>query len=104
MLRRCYHPPRVKTNSIISAMLSELDVRKEPSKYSQRRIVPSTPSPDQSPLLSLAHPIYGLPESLVLNMASMSIYPWQSPCLLGKGVSAGEENPVYIAQQAEVSC
>ena len=92
MLSHCYLRPRLKANSIASAMISELNVRKEPSKYSQRRIVPSTPSPDLNPLLSLAHPIYGLPESLVSNMASMgvrSIYPWQSPCLLGKGVLAG---------------
>jgi len=81
-------------------MLPGLDAHNELSKYSQRRIAASTPGPDQNPLLSLAHPIYGLPESLVSNMVSIgvrSIYSWQSSCLLGKAVLTGEQNLVYTA-------
>lgn len=70
------------------------------SEYSQRRAAASTPSPSLNPLLSLSHPRYGLPEPLVENLASMginSIYPWQSCCLLGRGLLAGEQNLVYSA-------
>jgi DNA polymerase theta len=51
-------------------------------------------------LLSLRHPDYGLPSSLVDNFASLgvnSIYPWQATCLLGKGHLTGEKNLVYSA-------
>ena len=70
------------------------------SEYSQRRAAASTPSPSLNPLLSLSHHRYGLPEPLVKNLASMgvnSIYPWQSSCLLGRGLLAGEQNLVYSA-------
>lgn len=61
---------------------------------------PSTPGPSQNPLLSLAHPHYGLPGTLVKNFASLgmnSIYPWQSSCLLGRGILNAEKNLVYTA-------
>ena len=58
------------------------------------------PGPSQNPLLSLSHPRYGLPQALVKNFASLgikSIYPWQSSCLLGRGLLDGERNLVYTA-------
>ncbi|KAL6715842.1 hypothetical protein ACLMJK_006803 [Lecanora helva] len=58
------------------------------------------PGPSQNPLLSLTHPKYGLPETLVKNFASLginSIYPWQSSCLLGRGILEGSKNLVYTA-------
>ena len=70
------------------------------SEYSQRQATKSTPSASLNPLLRLSHPCYGLPESLVRNFVAMgidSIYPWQSSCLLGRGVLTGERNLVYSA-------
>ncbi|KAI9698174.1 MAG: hypothetical protein M1836_004176 [Candelina mexicana] len=72
----------------------------EPSEYSQRRAFTSTPGPTQNPILSLSHQLYGLPQSLIRNFASLginSIYPWQSSCLLGRGLLTGEKNLVYTA-------
>ncbi len=65
-----------------------------------KQIPALTPGPSQNPLLSLSHPRYGLPENLVRNFASLginSIYPWQSSCLLGRGLLNGEKNLVYTA-------
>ncbi|KAL8873979.1 MAG: hypothetical protein Q9174_000633 [Haloplaca sp. 1 TL-2023] len=62
--------------------------------------IASIPSSSLNPLLSLSHPKYGLPESLVTNLATMGIryiYPWQSSCLLGRGLLSGEKNLVYTA-------
>ncbi len=70
------------------------------SEYSQRRAAASTPSSSLNPLLSLSHPRYGLPETLAKNFSSLginSIYPWQSSCLLGRGLLTGEKNLVYTA-------
>lgn len=56
--------------------------------------------PSQNPLLLLSHPRYGLPETLVSNFVSLgisSIYPWQSSCLLGRGLLDGGKNLVYTA-------
>ena len=50
--------------------------------------------------MSLKHVKYGLPLQLALNFESLgvcSIYPWQSSCLLGKGVLSGETNLIYTA-------
>ena len=58
------------------------------------------PGPSQNPLLSLSHPSYGLPQRVVSNLASLgikSIYPWQSSCLLGRGLLQGQRNLVYTA-------
>ncbi|MDI1488358.1 MAG: hypothetical protein OHK93_007633 [Ramalina farinacea] len=58
------------------------------------------PGPSQNPLLSLSHPSYGLPRRVVDNLASLgirSIYPWQSSCLLGRGLLQGQRNLVYTA-------
>lgn len=65
-----------------------------------RQISVFTPGPSQNPLLSLSHARYGLPERLVRNFASLginSIYPWQSSCLLGRGLLNGEKNLLYTA-------
>lgn len=62
--------------------------------------VSTIPSSSLNPLLSLSHPRYGLPARLVENFASMGIkhiYPWQSSCLLGRGLLSGEKNLVYTA-------
>lgn len=70
------------------------------TEYSQRKAVSSTPGPDDDPRLSLRHPSYGLPVSLVDNFAKLgvnAIYPWQATCLLGKGHLTGEKNLVYSA-------
>ena len=70
------------------------------SEYTQRKTMASTPNSSQNPLLSLKHSRYGLPLALVENFASLginSIYPWQSSCLLGRGLLTGEKNLVYTA-------
>ena len=70
------------------------------SEYSQRQAARSTPTASLNPLLRLAHPSYGLPASLVRNFTALgidSIYPWQSSCLLGRGILTGEQNLVYSA-------
>ncbi|KAL1954967.1 hypothetical protein VTO42DRAFT_374 [Malbranchea cinnamomea] len=70
------------------------------SEYSQRKAISSTPGPSQDPLLSLRHPRYGLPSTLVDNFAKLgvnAIYPWQATCLLGAGHLTGEKNLVYSA-------
>ena len=72
----------------------------DPSIYSQRRALASTPRVSQNPLLSLSHPSYGLPLKLTENFSALginSIYPWQSNCLLGRGLLTGEKNLVYTA-------
>ena len=70
--------------------------QQQPSK----QISTALPGPSQNPLLSLTHPRYSLPQRLVRNFASLginSIYPWQSSCLLGRGLLTGEKNLVYTA-------
>ena len=60
----------------------------------------SAPSSSLNPLLSLSHPLYALPPELVKNFASLGIihiYPWQSSCLLGRGLLTAEKNLVYTA-------
>lgn len=70
------------------------------SEYSQRRIIAATPTSSHDPELSLAHPVYDLPEQLVQNFASLGIkqiYPWQKSCLRGPGLLTGTKNLVYCA-------
>ncbi|KAL2041439.1 hypothetical protein N7G274_005821 [Stereocaulon virgatum] len=70
------------------------------SEHNRRQLTDSVLDPYQNPLLSLSHPCYSLPEALVENFASLgitSIYPWQSSCLLGRGLLGGEKNLVYTA-------
>ena len=93
--------PRLKASSITFAnAVPAQDIHDERSEYTQRRLAAATPGPVQNPLLSLAHHRYGLPDRLVSNLelaGVRSIYPWQSSCLLGKGILAGEQNLVYTA-------
>ncbi|EXJ85435.1 DNA polymerase theta subunit [Capronia coronata CBS 617.96] len=65
-----------------------------------RAVISSTPGPSQNPLLTLRHPVYGLPPKLVENLEALgvhAIYPWQSSCLLRRGLLTGEQNLVYTA-------
>ena len=65
-----------------------------------RHISASYHGPSQNPLLSLSHSSYRLPQRLVNNFASLginNIYPWQSSCLLGRGLLNGQKNLVYTA-------
>ncbi|ERF70155.1 hypothetical protein EPUS_00342 [Endocarpon pusillum Z07020] len=93
--------PRLQASSIITVPLpQEPSKAAQQSEYSQRRHLASTPGLSQNPLLSLRHSRYGLPEQLVSNLESMgvrSIYPWQSSCLLGKGLLSGETSLIYTA-------
>lgn len=60
----------------------------------------AVPEPSQNPLLDLSHPRYGLPEGLTNNLNQLgvhSVYPWQSACLLGRGLLEGNKNLVYSA-------
>ncbi|KAI1383222.1 P-loop containing nucleoside triphosphate hydrolase protein [Hypoxylon trugodes] len=70
------------------------------SEYSQRRAILATPTSTIDRSLSLAFPRYGLPESLINNLAGLGIkeiYPWQKQCLLGPGLLNGARNLVYTA-------
>lgn len=70
------------------------------SEYSQRQKFAATPSSTHDAQLSLAHPLYALPQQLVDNFASLGIkhmYPWQKNCLKGPGLLSGERNLVYCA-------
>lgn len=90
---------RIEASEIYSTTNHNTQIRL-PSEYSQRRAAASTPTPTLNPLLRLSHPRYNLPEALVKNFASLginSIYPWQSSCLLGRGILSGEQNLVYSA-------
>ncbi len=92
--------PRLKASVISSTSTAGRTVAGGPSEDTQRKCAASTPGPSQNPLLSLAHPRYGLPDTLVSNLTSLGVranYPWQSSCLLGKGVLTGEQNLVYTA-------
>ncbi len=96
-------PLQQKSNLKASEILRAVGVSSqdaEPSEYSQRRALASTPGSTQNPLLSLSHPIYALPQELICNFSALginSIYPWQSSCLLGRGLLTGEKNLVYTA-------
>lgn len=90
-------PSRLSASSIIPLDLGLNPVR---SEYSHRQAIQATPSASIDPLLSLAHAVYDLPPSLILNFLSLgikSIYPWQKACLLGPGLLSGEKNLVYSA-------
>lgn len=101
--------PRIEEAFAIESRLRASEIREvgptnegasKPSVYTQRVRLASTPGISQNPLLSLSHPSYGLPDTLVRNFAALgikSIYPWQSSCLLGRGLLTGEKNLVYTA-------
>lgn len=89
-------PPRLTASKILNVDAA----REGPSEYSQRQQFAATPTSTVDPLLSLAHPSYGLPRELVANFAALgikSIYPWQKLCLSGPGLLRGERNLVYSA-------
>ena len=93
------HPEQPR---IVASEICKIDKIPAPhiSEYTQRKLAASTPTPSSNPLLSLSHPRYGLPSTLVQNFLSLgvnSIYPWQSACLLGRGLLTGEKNLVYTA-------
>ena len=86
---------RIKASAIYNVAES-ITGNPEPSKSSSAL----APGLSQKPLLSLSHARYGLPQTLVKNFASLginSIYPWQSPCLLRRGLLSGDKNLVYTA-------
>ena len=91
-------------NSVNASEILHFD-GEEPSKfngpkYPCERAALSTPNSTSNPLLSLDHPCYDLPASLVKNLSALgirTIYPWQSSCLLGRGLLTGENNLVYTA-------
>ncbi|KAL2757455.1 hypothetical protein ACRALDRAFT_2039882 [Sodiomyces alcalophilus JCM 7366] len=90
-------PPRLSASSV--TYLGE-GLNNDPSEYSQRRAIQSTPTSTVDPLLSLSHPAYGLSAPLVQNLASLgikNIYPWQKSCLMAPGLLTGEKNLVYSA-------
>ncbi|EXJ64515.1 DNA polymerase theta subunit [Cladophialophora yegresii CBS 114405] len=99
-LERAEHrPPRLQPSRIISPVGNgtQADARSTAAPLAATR---STPGPSQNPLLSLRHPRYALPERMVENFEALgvrAIYPWQSSCLLGKGLLTGEQNLVYTA-------
>lgn len=67
---------------------------------SQKPHLSWNPTSSLNPLLNLSHSRYGLPEPLVQNFTSLGIkyiYPWQSSCLLGRGLLTGQKNLVYTA-------
>lgn len=70
------------------------------SEYSQRKVISATPTSVIDRALSLSHPRYGLPDSLVENFRALGIneiYPWQKQCLMGPGLLTGKKNLVYAA-------
>ena len=86
--------------SIITDLTTTVEDLTSVSAYTQRKILASTPGISQNALLSLSHQVYGLPHALVRNFSALginSIYPWQSSCLLGRGLLTGEKNLVYTA-------
>ena len=92
--------PRLRASRISSNASEELNEGPATTEYSQKRAAHSTPDIADNPLLSLYHPRYGLPKSLVKNFQMLgvnSIYPWQSSCLIKKGLLKGEQNLIYTA-------
>lgn len=89
----------IKASEIVPVIREDPSNSDEP-KHSDKKAVLSTPGVTLDPLSSLAHPRYGLPAILVINLSSLgidAIYPWQQSCLLGSGLLTGEKNLVYTA-------
>ncbi|MCJ1338780.1 hypothetical protein MMC09_004069, partial [Bachmanniomyces sp. S44760] len=92
--------PSINTPTVVKCNPNLEDNLDDHESYTQRKLLASTPRSSQNPLLSLSHRRYGLPRILVENLASLgidSIYPWQSSCLLGRGLMEGHKNLVYTA-------
>ena len=95
-------PRAITKNRIEASRICSIDKESNAPNLQCNSERPPAPIPalSQNPLLSLRHPCYGLPEELVNNFASLGIndiYPWQSSCLLGRGLLDGEKNLVYSA-------
>lgn len=92
-------PARLTASKVLKASHVGIEGSNEAEQPKGLRTI-SQPGSSSDPLLTLSHPRYGLPDSLVRNFASLgieSIYPWQSACLLGRGLLTGEKNLVYTA-------
>lgn len=92
-------PNRLIASQVLRASHVGIEGSNEAGRPERLRAI-SQPSSSLNPLLTLSHPRYGLPDPLVRNFASLgieSIYPWQSSCLLGRGLLTGEKNLVYTA-------
>ena len=90
---------RLAASKISSLALESTEANNE-TTHTQKIHATSQPNSSLNPLLTLSHPRYGLPESLVRNFTSLGIehiYPWQSSCLLGRGLLTGEKSLVYTA-------
>jgi hypothetical protein len=100
--RNDFQRPSVQDNCYPTLQAGEINDTSSrlDSDYSQRKALALTPGPTSNPRLALAHPDYGLPKSLIVNLAKLgisSIYPWQSECLLKSGALRGDRNLVYTA-------
>ena len=90
---------RIEASEIVEVSTKAPSIGNSRGDFHGKAVV-STPASSLNPLLSLSHPKYGLPATLVENFSSLgikSIYPWQSSCLLGRGLLTGEKNLVYTA-------
>ncbi|KAI9758659.1 MAG: hypothetical protein M4579_002907 [Chaenotheca gracillima] len=101
-----FHRPRIESSGKPSLRASAIHTVSPPVSHSGEenqtspRRVERLPGATQNPYLSLAHPKYELDPKLVENLTNMgikTIYPWQSSCLLGRGLLQGEQNLVYTA-------
>ncbi|KAL8880327.1 MAG: hypothetical protein Q9198_002245, partial [Flavoplaca austrocitrina] len=99
-----HRQPRIEPNrlkaSTISDAIHSCSHAENSEAPSQKPHLSWKPSSSLNPLLNLSHSRYGLPEQLVQNLASLGIeyiYPWQSSCLLGRGLLDGDKNLVYTA-------
>ena len=92
-------PVRSKIRNRIgaSAIRSVVSHDALPVRQQLQKVCSTSSGLSQNPLLSLAHERYGLPPLLVQNLTRLGIntmYPWQSSCLLGRGLLTGEKNLV----------
>lgn len=87
--------------SIEASDIVQVNIEGPAQSNESNQAVLSTPDLTlKNPQSSLDHPCYGLPAILVKNFVSLgvsTIYPWQSSCLLGRGLLNGEKNLVYTA-------
>ena len=95
-LRSTLSSNRLVASRIRDFPANGLLAERQPTVYTQRKTLASTPGATQDPRLLLSHSDYGLPKKLVSNLQSMGInliYPWQANCLLRhRGVLQGTKN------------
>jgi replicative superfamily II helicase len=92
--------PRPSSRLTASRIIGAANEVSAASKTPGDQAPASTPTPSDNALLCLRHPLYGLPLELVRNFERLgvkSIYPWQSTCLLGRGLLEGNKNLIYCA-------